>query len=40
MEQAITGWTDDEHGDWVAHLACGHRQHARHNPPFRSAGGS
>ena len=34
MEQAITGWSCDEHGDWVAHLVCGHRQHVRHNPPF------
>ena len=24
----------DEHGDWVAFLNCGHRQHVRHRPPF------
>lgn len=24
----------DEIGDWVAKLACGHGQHIRHNPPF------
>jgi hypothetical protein len=35
VQQAITGWTCDEHGDWVAHLACGHRQHVRHRPPFQ-----
>ena len=35
MERAITGWSCDEHGDWVAHLVCGHRQHVRHNPPFQ-----
>ena len=35
MEQAITGWTRDERGAWVAHLACGHRQHVRHAPPFQ-----
>jgi hypothetical protein len=35
MEQPIRDWTRDEGGDWVAHLACGHRQHVRHNPPFQ-----
>jgi hypothetical protein len=35
MEQIITRWTLDEEGEWVAHLACGHRQHVRHNPPFQ-----
>ncbi|MEZ4368912.1 MAG: DUF3565 domain-containing protein [Kofleriaceae bacterium] len=34
MERAITGYHQDEHGDWVAELACGHRQHVRHRPPF------
>jgi tellurite resistance-related uncharacterized protein len=24
----------DEHGDWVAFLSCGHKQHVRHQPPF------
>jgi tellurite resistance-related uncharacterized protein len=27
----------DDTGDWVAQLECFHRQHVRHNPPFRSA---
>lgn len=27
----------DDAGDWVALLECFHRQHVRHNPPFRSA---
>lgn len=35
MERAITGFHCDEVGDWVAHLSCGHRQHVRHDPPFR-----
>jgi hypothetical protein len=35
VEQVITHWEQDEQGDWIAHLACGHRQHVRHNPPFQ-----
>lgn len=34
MEQVITGYHQDEAGDWVAELACGHDQHVRHRPPF------
>lgn len=34
MQQAIIGFHQDEHGDWVADLACGHVQHVRHQPPF------
>lgn len=34
MEQAIIGFEQDEEGDWRAILACGHRQHVRHNPPL------
>ena len=34
MEQAIIGFDQDELGDWRAILACGHRQHVRHNPPL------
>ncbi|WP_313116076.1 DUF3565 domain-containing protein [Ectopseudomonas guguanensis] len=26
----------DEHGDWVAVLACGHTQHVRHRPPWQN----
>ena len=36
MQQAIIGFHQDEHGDWVADLACGHAQHVRHQPPFVS----
>jgi tellurite resistance-related uncharacterized protein len=35
VERTIVGFTQDEAGDWVAHLACHHRQHVRHAPPFR-----
>lgn len=34
MKQKIVGFHKDELGDWVADLACGHRQHVRHNPPL------
>ena len=35
MERSITGFHQDEEGDWIAELACGHSQHVRHNPPFQ-----
>ena len=35
MEQKIVGFEVDDAGDWVALLACGHRQHVRHKPPFQ-----
>ena len=34
MRRLITGFKIDGHGDWVAFLSCGHRQHVRHRPPF------
>jgi hypothetical protein len=34
VERAIVGFDQDETGDWVALLACGHRQHVRHQPPW------
>jgi hypothetical protein len=34
VEQPIIGFHQDEQGDWVADLACGHGQHVRHQPPF------
>jgi hypothetical protein len=34
MQRRITGFHQDEHGDWVAELECGHGQHVRHNPPW------
>jgi Protein of unknown function (DUF3565) len=34
VERAIVGFHLDAQGEWVAELACGHRQHVRHRPPF------
>ena len=34
MQRPITGFHPDAESDWVAELACGHGQHARHAPPF------
>jgi tellurite methyltransferase len=34
MLRAIDGFHQDEVGDWVAELRCGHGQHVRHRPPF------
>jgi tellurite methyltransferase len=28
---------DEPSGSWIASLACGHRQHVRHKPPFQNA---
>jgi tellurite methyltransferase len=36
MQRPIEGYQQDEHGDWVALLRCGHGQHVRHKPPFWS----
>ena len=33
-QATVTGFTQDEHLDWVMLLSCGHRQHVRHQPPF------
>jgi tellurite resistance-related uncharacterized protein len=35
VERSISGYHQDEVGDWVAELACGHNQHVRHRPPFQ-----
>jgi hypothetical protein len=37
MQRAIVGYRQDEHGDWVVELACGHERHVRHRPPFQAA---
>lgn len=34
MERDITGFRQDEHGDWIAELRCGHHRHVRHVPPL------
>ena len=33
-KQKIIGFHQDEDGDGVAELGCGHTQHVRHNPPW------
>ncbi len=35
MERRIVGFHQDEKGDWVAELECGHGQHVRHDPPWQ-----
>jgi hypothetical protein len=35
MERRIVGFHQDEEGDWVAELECGHGQHVRHEPPWQ-----
>ena len=32
----IVGFHQDDAGDWVADLECGHTQHVRHDPPWQS----
>ena len=34
MQRRISGYHQDEEGDWVAELECGHQQHVHHNPPW------
>ena len=35
MDRAIIDFEQDDVGEWVAVLACGHRQHVRHRPPWQ-----
>jgi hypothetical protein len=37
VQRAIVAFHQDDAGEWVAHLSCLHRQHVRHQPPFRVA---
>jgi hypothetical protein len=34
LRHQIIAFHQDEMGDWVADLDCGHGQHVRHNPPW------
>lgn len=34
MKQKIVGFHLDSENHWVANLACGHKQHVRHDPPM------
>lgn len=35
MNRKIVDFHQDEEGDWVADLECGHTQHVRHDPPWQ-----
>jgi tellurite methyltransferase len=37
VRRRIVGFQVDDVGDWAAQLDCLHRQHIRHQPPFRVA---
>jgi len=30
----VVGLREDERGDWIARLDCGHERHVRHDPPW------
>ena len=32
--RVIVRFVQDEGGDWIAELSCGHRRHIRHRPPW------
>lgn len=34
-ERRIQAFRQDEHGDFIAVLECGHTQHVRHRPPWQ-----
>lgn len=36
MHRQIAGFHQDDAGDWIADLSCGHTQHMRHRPPWES----
>jgi tellurite methyltransferase len=35
VKRPIEAFHQDDLGDWVADLSCGHGQHVRHTPPFQ-----
>lgn len=36
MKSTIVAFNQDDVGDWIAELSCGHARHVRHKPPFQS----
>jgi hypothetical protein len=34
-ERRIVGFRQDQEGEWIADLECGHSQHVRHDPPWQ-----
>jgi hypothetical protein len=35
VKRRISGFHQDDEGNWVAELECGHTQHLRHDPPWQ-----
>lgn len=36
VQKKINRFYQDEEGDWVAEMDCGHTRHMRHNPPWQN----
>jgi hypothetical protein len=34
VKRSIVGFHQDDKGDWIVELSCGHRRHVRHRPPW------
>lgn len=34
MTSDIVSFHQDDEGEWIVELSCGHRRHVRHRPPF------
>ena len=35
MDRRILSFRQDDEGEWIAELECGHTQHVRHDPPWQ-----
>jgi hypothetical protein len=35
MQRKVYGFRQDEAGEWVVELSCGHQMHVRHDPPWQ-----
>ena len=33
-KRKVIGFRQDDRGDWIVELECGHSQHVRHDPPW------
>ena len=36
MKQAVVRFNQEDAGEWVVELACGHARHVRHKPPWEN----
>jgi len=36
VDRKIKRFNQDENGEWVAELDCGHARHVRHDPPWQN----